>query len=98
MYAGVLSHRNREREALERDRYIVMLHLHTLCHNGQISGVPRERIARDLALSTEREDRVVDDLIRAKMATDSGPGIALTARGIGYLTYGARRRRSIRFD
>ena len=90
------SKRDPEREARERDRYIVLLHLYTLCLEGSPASVAPQRIARDLALSEAYEEDVVRDLVRAEMAAFAGAAVVPTARGVDYLERRAGRRRTIR--
>lgn len=84
--------------SIERDRFAVLLHLHTLRELSAAGSWTRERIMRDLGFSRERAELLLGSLVQAGFLCGSGVGeaLALTPEAIRYLTMGARRRRSVR--
>lgn len=90
--------RNFEQEGLERDRYIVLLHLYTLGQASHAPTFPLGRIMKDLGFPSSRTDQIVHDLIEGQYLEDSGTaeGVMLTAKARLYLEHTAGRRRSVR--
>lgn len=84
---------------MERDRFAVLLHLHTRGHFDAGKGLSDERIIRDLGLRPARGEPLLRGLIRAEYLEQSrsGPGLVLTEKGREYVEHGAGRRRSVRF-
>jgi DNA-binding IclR family transcriptional regulator len=98
---AVSTHHDRERHqriALERESYVVLLHLHTLADGEPGDSRSEERIARDLGFSPPQLERVLDALRMAGLLRrdSSGHGLSLTEPAIDYIEHGARRRRSVR--
>lgn len=88
-----------ERRALERDRYVVLLHMHNLRADARSSPCSIEKLTRDLGFSHAHAQLVIDGLALEGYLVRKGPAdcYQLSARGIEYVETGARRRRSVRF-
>jgi hypothetical protein len=84
--------------SVERERYVVLLHLHTCGELAPAESWTDERIMRDLGFTRERAELVLGTLLSAGFLRRSAPGeaLALTPEAIAYLNGGAGRRRSVR--
>jgi len=87
-----------ERISLERESYVVLVHLHTLAEGEPDAHWSEERIARDLGFSHPHLERVLSALLAAGLLRHepTGDGLSLCERAINYIEHGARRRRSVR--
>ena len=92
------SDRNREEERVERDLYVILLHVYTLTRAGIPIGLTIQRIDHDLGFDRSRGALLVRGLIRADYLQYSGTaeGVTLTRKGVDYIEHAARRRRSLR--
>lgn len=89
-----------ERVSIERDRFAVLLHLHTLRELSTGGSWTQQRIMRELGLSGERTEVLLESLLSAGYLHHAGvpDGLALTDQAVSYLNGGAGRRRSVRLS
>jgi hypothetical protein len=89
-----------EQRTLERELYIVLLHLYSLSEEIPPGAWDAETIMRDLGFSAERVQLVLRALLGAGLLgrPTSGEGFVLTPRATVYLQGGAGRRRSVRLQ
>jgi len=97
-----LSSRNRdsEREALERNSFIVLQHLHAMT-----GGNPRLlghlwRLGDALGMQRDEVEEAADVLAEQRFCTfpTNGPLVAITTEGVQYLEHDSWRRRSVRAE
>lgn len=87
-----------EQWCVERERFVVLLHLYTLRQVTPSAALTPAKVMRDLGFSSDRVQMVLDPLIRAGFLSlvGSGEGLVLTSRARAYLEREAGRRRSVR--
>ena len=87
-----------EQWAVERDRYVVLLHLYNIGSIKRGSSLTTEKITRDLGLSPFRAHVLLTNLSDAGYLRSTGrsEGLELTAQGMDYIQNRARRRQSLR--
>src|SRR5688572_27744859 len=90
--------RNAEEEGLERDRYIVLLHVYTLTWVGPGNGLTVERIGQDLGFDRARGNLLIHSLMLTEYVQYGpvGEGVVLARKGVEYIEHVARRRHSLR--
>jgi hypothetical protein len=90
--------RNLEEEGLERDRYIVLLHVYTLTWVGPTPSLTSERIIQDLGFTRSRGNLILHGLMLEEYLqyATTGEGVVLTRRGVDYIEHAAGRRHSLR--
>lgn len=88
-----------EQRAVERDRYVVLLHMYTLREVAPSSPCSIDKLTRDLGFTCAHAQLVIGSLAEEGYLARQGPGecYQLAARGVEYVETGARRRRSVRF-
>ena len=86
--------------ALERDRYVILLHLYTMRRADGAGSLRLHSIMRDLGVHLDCAESLVGPLKRANLVEESSSGdaLALTAAGVAYIERGAKRRRSVRLE
>lgn len=87
-----------EQRGLERDRFVVLLHMCSL-RGAASRSWSIGKLMRDLGFPRAHVAVVLDGLAQEGYIARSGPAecYQLTTRGIDYVERGARRRRSVRF-
>lgn len=95
-----LSSRNRdpEREALERNSYILLQHLHSVTGGNPRILAHLWRLGDALGMQRAEVEEAADFLAEQHFCAfpTSGPLIAITTDGVKYLEHDAWRRRSVR--
>lgn len=88
----------REEWSLERDRYLILLHMYNLGPSVRTGSLTAEKIARDLAFTAARTELIVGTLIDFGLIQQSivGGGLDLSPAGTRYIEREAGRRRSVR--
>lgn len=88
----------REQWSVERERFVVLLHLYTLREATPTTGWTPTTVMRDLGFSSDRVDIVLKPLIESGFLAHAGSsdGLTLTPRARTYLEREAGRRRSVR--
>ena len=87
-----------EQWCVERERFVVLLHLDTLREVTPTEACTPAKVMRDLGFSSDRVQMVLDPLIKAGFLAPAGSseGLVLTARAREYIEREAGRRRSVR--
>ncbi len=96
----VLSSRKRdpEREALERNSFIVLQHLHAVTGGNPRILTHLWRLGDALGMQRPEVEEAADFLAEQNFCSfpTSGPLLAITSEGIRYLAHDAWRRKSVR--
>ena len=90
--------RDPEEEARERDRFVILLHMHTMSDATAGGPLPTDRILKDLGFTRARADQLLESLYLAEYIrwTGLGDGVTLSRMGRDYIERLAGRRRSVR--
>ncbi|MEX2583553.1 MAG: hypothetical protein WD766_09770 [Gemmatimonadota bacterium] len=90
--------RKGEEWALERDAYVVLLHLYTVTQAAPSAALAPERITRDLGFTESNSDVILRALLYEGYVEHCGSaqGLTLTGKGSDYIERKAGRRRSLR--
>lgn len=87
------------RWGLERDRYVVLLHLYTIRDTEAAQLASAERVLSNLGVEASRAEDLIGPLIRGNFIRQSSPGdpLVLASAGIEYIEREPRRR-SVRLE